>query len=75
MSVFDEPKIESVWNAQKRNLHGVYRHASEKHLARHVSEFTFRLNDGEVKRHTLGPLAILVTVSFGQRFTYHQLSA
>jgi hypothetical protein len=35
----------------KRGLHGVYHHASPKHLDRYVSEFTFRLNDGDVARH------------------------
>jgi transposase-like protein len=65
--------IESVWAVMKRGLHGVYHHASEKHLHRYVDEFTFRLNDGDVKRHTLERLASLVTASFGMRLTYKTL--
>jgi len=67
--------IESVWAVLKRGLHGVYHHASEKHLARYVNEFTFRLNDGDVKRHTTERLASLVDASFGQRITYRELTA
>ncbi len=67
--------IESVWAVLKRGLHGTYHHASEKHLARYVNEFTFRLNDGDVKRHTLERLGSLVTASFGQRITYKELTA
>lgn len=67
--------IESVWAVMKRGLHGVYHHASEKHLARYVNEFTFRLNDGNVARHTLERLASLVTASFGAHITYRQLTA
>lgn len=67
--------IESVWAVMKRGLHGVYHHASEKHLARYVNEFTFRLNDGDVKRHTLDRLASLVSASFGPRITYKELIA
>lgn len=66
--------IESVWAVLKRGLHGVYHHASDKHLARYVNEFTFRLNDGDVKRHTLERLASLVTASIGPRITYKQLT-
>lgn len=66
--------IESVWAVMKRGLHGVYHHASEKHLARYVNEFTFRLNDGDVKRHTLERLASLVTASIGPRITYKELT-
>src|SRR5271154_179277 len=48
--------IESVWAVMRRGIHGVYHHASKKHLHRYVDEFTFRLNEGDVKRHTLDRL-------------------
>jgi len=67
--------IESVWAVMKRGMHGVYHHASEKHLHRYVNEFTFRLNDGDVKRHTLERLASLVSASFGPRISYRELTA
>ena len=67
--------IESVWAVLKRGLHGTYHHASAKHLARYVNEFTFRLNDGDVKRHTTERLASLVTAAFGPRITYKELTA
>jgi transposase-like protein len=67
--------IESVWAVLKRGLHGTYHHASEKHLARYVNEFTFRLNDGDVKRHTLQRLDSLVAASIGPRITYKDLTA
>jgi len=67
--------IESVWAVMKRGLHGVYHHASPKHLHRYVDEFTFRLNDGDVKRHTLERLASLLAASFGPRITYKELTA
>ena len=67
--------IESVWAVLKRGLHGVYHHASEKHLARYVDEFTFRLNEGDVKRHTMERLASLVSASVGCRVTYKELTA
>jgi hypothetical protein len=67
--------IESVWAVLERGLHGVCHHASEKHLVRYVNEFTFRLNDSDVKRHTLERLGSLAMASFGQRLTYRQLTA
>ncbi len=67
--------IESVWAVMKRGLHGVYHHASPKHLHRYVDEFTFRLNDGDVKRHTTERLASLVSAAFGPRITYKELTA
>lgn len=67
--------IESVWAVMKRGLHGVYHHASPKHLARYVDEFTFRLNDGEVKRHTLDRLDSFVAATVGRRITYKELTA
>ncbi len=67
--------IESVWAVLKRGLHGVYHHASEKHLARYVNEFTFRLNEGDVKRHTLERLSSLVMATVGRCMTYAELTA
>ena len=67
--------IESVWAVLKRGLHGVYHHASEKHLRRYVDEFTFRLNDGNVKRHTLDRLDSFVNATAGRRITYRELTA
>jgi transposase-like protein len=65
--------IESVWAVMKRGLHGVYHHASEKHLHRYVDEFTFRLNEGDVKRHTLDRLDSFITKASGKRLTYKGL--
>jgi transposase-like protein len=67
--------IESVWAVMKRGVYGVYHHASPKHLRRYVDEFTFRLNDGDVKRHTLDRLDSLMSASFGPRLTYKELIA
>ncbi|MDQ3563389.1 MAG: IS1595 family transposase [Pseudomonadota bacterium] len=67
--------IESVWAVLKRGLHGVYHHASDKHLARYVDEFTFRLNDGNVQRHTLNRLDSFVDATVGRRVTYKSLIA
>lgn len=67
--------IESVWAVLKRGLHGVYHHASEKHLGRYVNEFAFRLNAGNCKQHTLLRLNALVDACAGKRITYKDLTA
>jgi transposase-like protein len=67
--------IESVWAVMKRGLHGVYHHASDKHLGRYVSEFTFRLNEGNVKRHTFQRLNDLIAAAGRRRITYKELTA
>ena len=67
--------IESVWAVLKRGLHGVYHHASPKHLGRYVNEFTFRLNDGNVKRRTLERLNSMISATAGRRLTYAELIA
>ena len=66
--------IESVWAVLKRGYNGVYHHWSFKHMARYVNEFTFRLNEGNVERHTLERLDSLVTGAFGKRLTYQRLT-
>lgn len=67
--------IESVWAVLKRGLNGVYHQVSKKHLARYVDEFTFRLNAGDVKRHTLARLDSFVAAVAGKRITYKELTA
>lgn len=65
--------MESVWAVMKRGMHGVYHHASPKHLHRYVDEFTFRLNEGDVKRHTLDRLDSFIDAVDGKRLTYARL--
>ena len=67
--------IESVFAVLKRGLHGVYHHASKKHIARYIDEFTFRLNDGNVRRHTWDRLDSFVDAAAGKRLTYRRLTA
>lgn len=62
--------IESVWAVLKRGLMGVYHKVSVKHLPRYVDEFTFRLNEGNVKIHTLDRLDSFVDGMAGKRLTY-----
>lgn len=67
--------IESVWAVLKRGLHGVYHHASPKHLHRYVAEFEFRLNFGNVKIHTLKRLDSFIDAVANKRLTYKELTA
>jgi len=65
--------IESFWAVLKRGYNGVYHHMSTKHLHRYVNEFTFRLNEGNVKLHTLKRIDSLVDQVIGKRLTYKEL--
>ena len=65
--------MESVFAVLKRGLIGVYHHASPKHLHRYVDEFSFRLNEGNVKNHTLTRLDSFVNRTAGKRLTYKAL--
>ncbi len=67
--------IESVFAVLKRGLIGVYHHASPKHLGRYVDEFAFRLNEGNVARHTMERLDSFVSRVAGKRLTYKALVA
>jgi transposase-like protein len=65
--------IEAVWAVLKRGIYGTFHHVSEKHLDRYVREFTFRLNEGNVERHTLQRLESFVDGTAGKRLTYRAL--
>lgn len=67
--------IESVWAVLKRGLHGIYHHASPKHLHRYVDEFAWRLNEGNVIIHTLHRLDAFVDATAGRRITYKEVVA
>lgn len=67
--------IESVWAVLKRGVHGVYHQVSVKHLRRYVDEFAFRLNEGDVKRHTMERLNSFIDAVAGKRLTYKGLTA
>ena len=65
--------IESVFAVLERGLIGVYHHVSPKHLDRYVDEFSFRLNEGNVKNHTLTRLESSVDGAAGKRLIYKAL--
>jgi transposase-like protein len=67
--------IESVWAVLKRGIYGVYHQVSAKHLARYVDEFAFRLNEGNVARHSIERLNSFVDAVAGKRITLKQVTA
>ncbi len=66
--------VESVFAVMRRGLHGVYHKASKKHIGRYINEFTWRLNEGNVKRHSLDRLDSFVDAMAGKRITYTRLT-
>ena len=67
--------IESVWAVLKRGIHGVYHQVSAKHLHRYVNEFALRLNEGDVKIHTIDRLNSFIDCVVGKRLTYAKATA
>ena len=65
--------VESAFAVMKRGIIGVYHHISPKHTGRYMDEFAFRLNDGNVKRHTLNRLDSFVDSMADKRLTYKAL--
>jgi transposase-like protein len=67
--------IESVFAVLKRGITGVFHHVTPKHLGRYVNEFSFRLNEGNVKHHTLTRLDSFIVSTARRRLTYKALIA
>jgi transposase-like protein len=65
--------IESVWALLKRGIYGTWHQVSFKHLNRYVDEVAFRLNAGNVERHTLDRLDSFIKGVDGKRLTYARL--
>ena len=65
--------IESVWALLKRGSQGVYHNMPAKHLNRYLREFSFRLNEGNVKMHTMERLDAMAQGMFGKRATYQNI--
>lgn len=62
--------IESVWALLKRGMYGTYHHVSQKHLARYVNEFCFRLT----KTNTLSFIDAVCLKANGGVLQYKQLT-
>ena len=67
--------VESVWAVLKRGYYGIYHQFSVKHMQRYVDEFTFRLNEGNCKVHTMTRIDALIAKTEGVRITYKALTA
>lgn len=67
--------IESVWAVLKRGYNGIYHNMSVKYLDRYVNEFTFRLNEGNVKIHALERMCSLTQGLFNKKITHAELTA
>ncbi len=66
-------EIESMWAVLKRGYQGTLHHFSKKHIDRYIDEFVFRMNDGNVRVHTLDRIDAMVGCAFGKRLTYANL--
>jgi transposase-like protein len=59
----------------KRGYNGIYHHFTVKHMQRCVDEFTFRLNEGTCKVHTMTRIDAMIGKTDGVRITYKALIA
>lgn len=67
--------IETVWAALKRGYCGIYHSFSETHMQRYVDEFSYRLNEGNMRVHTMGRIDALLWKTAGKRVAYRALIA
>ena len=66
---------ESMWAPLKRGIYGTWHHVTVKHLDRYANECAFRLNEGNVRIHTLDRLDAFTRKAFCHRITYSELTA
>jgi len=66
---------ESLWAVFKRSINGTWHHVQVKHLERYLNEATFRLNEGNVRVHTLSRLDAFVAKAFTARITYQEVTS
>jgi len=64
---------ESVWAVLKRGFYGIYHSFSVKHLPLYLSEFMFRLNEGNVVIDMIDRLRSSVRGVVGKCLTYKML--
>ena len=57
------------------SANGVYHNWSMKHTARYVNEFSFRLNEGNVRIDSIDRITALVRAANGKLLTYAALTA
>ncbi|MGY0399618.1 MAG: IS1595 family transposase [Ostreibacterium sp.] len=70
----DEATVyQSVWAVLKRGFVGTFHHFSKKHIDRYINEFTFRLNEGNVKIHTVDRINSVLSSAIGSRLSYKML--
>lgn len=67
--------LEGVGAISKRGYDGLYHHWGKEHPHRYISESTFRLHEGKVRRHIYGRLDSLCDRLIGRRITYAELVA
>ena len=67
--------IESVWAVLNRGHDGTDHNCSVKHCRDYVNEFSFRLNQGNVKQDTQHGLDSLFRSMAGKTITYKELTA
>ncbi len=63
----------SVWAVLKRGYVGTFHNISVKHLDLYVNEFTFRLNEGNVKIDLMDRINSMANGTMGKRLTYKEL--
>ena len=66
--------IESAWAVLKRGFYSVYHQFSVKHLQRYIDEFTYRLNEGSCRVHSMDRIDALIRKTNGVHLAYATLT-